>query len=276
MATNKATDAERRRADRNRLEQAARALLSSEGWHHWVRVRATNGLARYSLANCHATAGRNLRRGLPRVPGAEPMCSKGRARDADPRTDGRPSRRARGSIAGGRGDTEEPIRMRFAAVPVFDVSQTGALPDKEPVPLHPPSEPIGGATHAHLLAPLRQLATELGCKTDLRPLDGAADGWCDSETKQIVINGALSANAQVRLLVHEIAHALGLGYSDYGRRQAEVLVDTVTFVVCGSVAWMSRDRACPTWPAGVRPASSTRFATTQRRSASSPGVSNSI
>ena len=48
------TDAERearRRADRERLEEAARALLSSEGWQRWVRVRATNGLARYSLGN---------------------------------------------------------------------------------------------------------------------------------------------------------------------------------------------------------------------------------
>ena len=35
--------------------------------------------------------------------------------------------------------------------------------------------------------------------------------------------------------VHEIAHALGVGYSDYGRRRAEVLVDTVTFIVCGAV-----------------------------------------
>src|SRR5665647_980628 len=43
--------AERREADRNRLEQSARALLDSEGWQRWVRVRSTNGLARYSFAN---------------------------------------------------------------------------------------------------------------------------------------------------------------------------------------------------------------------------------
>jgi hypothetical protein len=36
-------------------------------------------------------------------------------------------------------------------------------------------------------------------------------------------------------LVHELAHALGVGYREYGRRRAEVLVDTVTYVVCGSV-----------------------------------------
>jgi hypothetical protein len=58
------TEAERdarRRADRERVEQAARALLTSEGWQCWMRVRATNGLSRYSLRNqwliaceCHA------------------------------------------------------------------------------------------------------------------------------------------------------------------------------------------------------------------------------
>jgi hypothetical protein len=39
----------RRRADRERIEQAARALLTTEGWRRWIRVRATNGLSRYSL-----------------------------------------------------------------------------------------------------------------------------------------------------------------------------------------------------------------------------------
>ena len=66
-------------------------------------------------------------------------------------------------------------------------------------------------------------------------LDGSADGWCDSAKREIVVNEALAANARVRVLVHEIAHALGVGYSEYGRRRAEVLVDTVTFIVCGAV-----------------------------------------
>jgi hypothetical protein len=32
---------ERRRRDRDRLEQATRELLSSEGWKRWLRARAT-------------------------------------------------------------------------------------------------------------------------------------------------------------------------------------------------------------------------------------------
>lgn len=242
MATRKTTDAERaerRRADRDRLEQAARALLSSKGWQRWVRVRATNGLARYSFGNQLLIAmqrpdatyvagfraflelNRCVRKGERSIRILAPMGVRPDPKDVL-------------AEEGGRED-EQPRRMRFRAVPVFDVSQTEALPGKEPVPLHPPSEPIGGATHAHLLAPLQDLAAELGFNTNLRPLDGLAEGWCDSQKKAIVINAALPANAQVRVLVHEIAHALGVGYSDYGRRQAEVLVDTVTFVVCGSV-----------------------------------------
>jgi hypothetical protein len=34
--------------------------------------------------------------------------------------------------------------------------------------------------------------------------------------------------------LHELAHALGLGYGQYGREKAEVLVDCVTYVVCSS------------------------------------------
>lgn len=43
--------AERRRRDRERLQQAARELLSSYGWRRWVRVRSQVGLARLSLSN---------------------------------------------------------------------------------------------------------------------------------------------------------------------------------------------------------------------------------
>ena len=43
--------ARRRAHDRARLEQAARELLTSEGWQRWIKVRARNGLAKYSLGN---------------------------------------------------------------------------------------------------------------------------------------------------------------------------------------------------------------------------------
>lgn len=242
MRGRKLSDAERaqrREADRDRLERSARALLSSEGWQRWVRVRSTNGLSRYSFGNQLLIAmqrpdatyvagfraflelNRCVRKGERAIRILAPMSVRVRDGEARERTGGP--------------DCEQPRRTVFRSVSVFDVSQTDPLPGTQPVALEPPSQPIEGATHAHLLAPLRVLAGELGYSVSLHTLQGAADGWCDSNGREIVVNATVSANAQVRVLVHEIAHALGVGYTEYGRRRAEVLVDTVTFVVCGSV-----------------------------------------
>ena len=231
--------AKRRQADRDRLEQAARALLSTEGWQRWVRVRSTNGLSRYSFHNqlliamqcpdASYVAGfrafldlnRRVRKGERAIRILAPMSIRTRDNGAARRE--------------GTDDDEQRRRTVFRAVAVFDVSQTEGLPGTEPVSLDSPSQPIEGDTHAHLLTPLAELAGELSYSVARRPLDGPADGWCDSHRHEIVINDELPANAQVRVLVHEIAHALGVGYSEYGRRRAEVLVDTVTFIVCSAV-----------------------------------------
>jgi hypothetical protein len=240
MSYRRLTDAERaerRRSDRERLQRAAHALLHSEGWRRWVRVRASNGLARYSFHNQLLIAlqcpdasfvagfraflklGRCVRKGERAIRILAPMSV--RCREAE---------HAEGNDAG-----EERRRTVFRAVAVFDVAQTEALPGSEPVPLEPPGEPITGDSHAHLLDPLARLAAELGFRLEHRPLEGSADGWCEVADRRIVVNANLSGNARVRVLVHELAHALGVGYREHGRRRAEVIVDTVTYVVCGSL-----------------------------------------
>ncbi len=178
------TDAERearRRADRERLEEAARALLSSEGWQRWVRVRATNGLARYSLGNqllialqrpdatyvagFRAFLGLNrcVRKGERAMRILAPMTVKEHDED---------------------GEETGEARTLFRAVAVFDVSQTDPLPDREPVPLEPLREPVTGSSHAHLITPLENLAAELGYSVRRLALDGQADGWCDFERRE--------------------------------------------------------------------------------------------
>jgi len=242
VRTGKCSDeqrAERRRADRERMETAARALLSTEGWKRWVKVRSTNGLARYSFGNQLLIAlqrpdatyvagfrafldlNRCVRKGERAIRILAPMTVHVRDPNAVEQH--------------GTDEGETRRRTLFRAVSVFDVSQTEPLPGCEPVPLCPPSQPVEGDTHAHLLPALRCLAAELGYTIRHEALEGSADGWCDHDKHEIVVNESLSANAQVRITVHEIAHALGIGYTDYGRRRAEVLVDTVTFIVCGSV-----------------------------------------
>jgi hypothetical protein len=108
-------------------------------------------------------------------------------------------------------------------------------PGSSPSPVAPPAEPIEGDSPRHLIAPLQQLGRELGYRVEIRELpDEGPGGWCDPTHRQIVVASG-PANRQVRTLVHELAHALGLGYGQYGRERAEVLVDCVTYVVCSSV-----------------------------------------
>ena len=225
----------RRQADRERLEQAARALLTTDGWQRWIRVRATNGLSRYSVRNQWIIALDCYRRGITPtyVAGFRAFLALNRC-----------VRKGETAIkilapvpAKERDDSGEETgkkRIFFRTVPVFDVSMTETLPDRDPIPLAPPAEPITGDSHAHLIAPLQRLAGELGYRVDFRelPEDGPG-GWCDAKRKEIVV-AAGPANRQVRTLVHELAHALGLGYEQYGREQAEVLVDTVTYCVLGA------------------------------------------
>ena len=229
--------AQRRAEDRERLERAARELLTSDGWRRWIEVRARNGFARYSLGNqllialqapdarfvagFHAwkDLGRRVTKGQRGIRILAPMPIRRRDND-DP--------------AAEREDAKS-VRTRFKSVAVFDVAQTEPLPGREPVALEPPTEPIAGTSHAHLIAPLGKLASELGFEVEQRHLDGGADGWCDPQAKRIVVNAALPANARVRVLVHEIAHALGIDYADRGRARAEVMVDCVTYVVCGQL-----------------------------------------
>jgi N-terminal domain of anti-restriction factor ArdC len=233
------TEAERdarRQADRERVEQAARALLTTDGWQRWIKVRASNGLARYSLRNqlliamdCHAhgitptyiagfraflALNRCVRKGEKAIHILAPVTVKQRDEHGEP--------------------TAEKA-VFFRVVPVFDVSMTDPLPGREPVPLTPPTQPITGDSHQHLIAPLIAHAATLGYHVEIRELpEHGPAGWCDPTHQRITV-AAGPANRQVRILVHELAHAHGLDYQQYGREHCEVLADCVTYCVLGSL-----------------------------------------
>jgi hypothetical protein len=231
------TEAERdarRKADRDRLEQAARELLTTDGWQRWIKVRASNGLCRYSLGNQMILAIEAYRRDitLTYVAGFRAWLQLNRVprkgegiRILAPVTV--KYRDEHGEQTGGK-------RVFFKAVTVWDVSGTDPIPGKEPVPLTPPAQPISGDSHHPLIAPLTAHAAELGYSVEIRDLpEHGPGGWCDPKQRQIVVATG-PANQQVRTLTHELAHAHGLGYAQYGREQAEVLVDCVTYCVLGS------------------------------------------
>jgi hypothetical protein len=231
------TDAEReqrREHDRQRLHRAAQQLLSSDGWQRWVRVRARGGLARLSLNNQLLVAmscpdatfvagfkawlalGYCVRKGEKAIRIIAPMPIKP--------TDNQ--------------DTEEDgsrPRVLFKGVSVFDRSQVAPLPGVDPAPLEPPCEPLTGDSHAHLLAPLQAFTESLGFIVSLEQVPGATGGWCDQKARRIVVDANQPPNARLRILIHETIHALGVGYAEYGRERAEVIVDTATYLVAASV-----------------------------------------
>ena len=226
--------AERHRADRERLKLAAEELLTSEGWRRWVRVRAS--FHSYSAGNCMLLALQCHQRGIvpQRIAGFRAWLKLGRCVRK-----GEAALRILAPVTvkqrDERGEDTDERRMFFKTAFVFDVSQTEALPGIDPVPLEPPREPLTGASHQHLLGPLEALAESLGFSVAFEAIPGSAGGWCDAKAKRIVVDANTPPNGRVRTLVHECAHALGIDYERYSRAQAEVIVDTVTYLVAASV-----------------------------------------
>jgi hypothetical protein len=244
MSKHRLSEAERERrrtADRERLHQAAEQLLSSEGWQRWVRTRATNGLSRYSFNNQLLIA---LQTGgtATFVAGFKAWLKLGYAvrkreraiRILAPMPLG-PRKDEKGTGADREEADGEEGRVLFRSVAVFDRRQVDVVDGADPTPLEPPCEPLTGESHRHLLKRLEAFADSVGFSVAFEPVAGDAGGWCDPRAGRIVVAVGLAGNAQVRVLVHELAHGLAVGYREFGRRRAEVIVDAVTFIVCGSV-----------------------------------------
>jgi hypothetical protein len=222
---------QRRARDRERLKRAAEQLLSSEGWERWIRVSSRNGLSRYSVNNQLLIAfarqdaafvagfrswlelGYQVRKGEKAIWILAPLRIKDRDRVS--------------------GEETRETRTLFRAVPVFDRAQVMA--GENAAPLEPPCEPLSGDSHQHLLEPLERWAGSLGFAVSFETIDGPAGGWCDAKRQRIVVDASQPRNAQVRILIHEIAHAMGVDYRRYSRPQAEVIVDCVSFVVGSGV-----------------------------------------
>ena len=82
---------------------------------------------------------------------------------------------------------------------------------------------------------MQAFAESLGFSVSFEQIPGETGGWCDQNARRIVVDADSPANAQLRIIVHETVHALGVGYAEYGRERAEVIVDTATAIAVGSV-----------------------------------------
>jgi hypothetical protein len=136
--------------------------------------------------------------------------------------------------------TEDQIPRFQLRACLFDETQT----DGDPLP-ELPRDPITGDTHEGLITPLCLLAGDLGYEVRFQMVPGRANGYCDLTQHLIIIDDAMPPNAQVRTLIHEIAHAHGIGYAEHGRSRAEVLVESVTFIVCGAIGLDTTGESIP-------------------------------
>jgi hypothetical protein len=236
------------------LESAVASLQSSDGFREWLRARAL--FHGYSLNNTfliHAQCpeatrvasakvwrelGRHQVKGSTALRVYAPMEWHVDAKGQQP---GEVNQW--GQVAF-QCDKHKRVCVRaktFKLVPVFDVSQT----DGEPLPDPPVPAPIDGDSHAHLEPALVSLANEIGFSVSTEVLGDGSGGYCNHTAKAIVVAEGQASNARVRVLVHEIAHALGVGYKEYGRGPAETIVEAVTYIVLAGQGLATDESSVP-------------------------------
>ena len=256
-------EAQRKEAT-DKLEGAIKSLETSDGFREWLRARAlfhtyslNNTLlivaqcpeaTRIASAKVWNELGRHIVKGSRSLKVFAPMewhiqCEPGElgAKWNDKRK-----------------RWERKVRT-FKLVPVFDVSQT----DGEPL-AHLEVAEVDGDSHGRLIDPLMNMAESLGYKVKIQDT-GDAGGWCDSTAKIIAVSDKLEFNGMVRVLVHEIAHALGVSYTQYGRGPAEVIVEAATYIVLAGQGFDLDPASVPYiagWGKGKATVTMAEFATT--------------
>ena len=219
---------ERRARQRDEIEAATRALLTSDGWTSWVRIRCS--FRKYSLGNQLLIAAQ--RPEATRVAGFRTWINMGRAVRK-----GEKAIRINAPIPTRRPDDantdERPITFR--AVPVFDIAQTEPIPGATQAPLGPPGSPVTGDSHIHLVPRIEAFAQDRGWSIERESLPPGTGGYWDERTGRIVLSDTLTGSTTVRVLIHECVHALGVTYTTHGRAEAEVITDTTTHIVCATL-----------------------------------------
>ena len=218
------------------MEASCRELLSSEGWRRFAETRAA--FHRYSFGNCMLIA--MQRPDATQVAGFKAWQSlgrqvrKGERAHPHPRADERQgARRARAMRLASRSRSSAPFR-----------SSTSRRPTASRCRRRRASRSPATRTSA-ISRRSRRSPRSLGYTVGSEALEHAG-GYCDdARTTHRRLGGDHAANARVRVLVHELAHALGVGYKEYGREVAEVIVETATVVVCGALGLDTSGESIP-------------------------------
>jgi hypothetical protein len=275
-----------RDAKRQDAERRLDALLSQEGWATWLRLRRS--LHRYSWTNQvliatqawaqHAMA----QDGHPDAP--DPPCSPTptlvKAAWKWKRDGYHPAKGTRGlyvwtfmdrvrtsgtwsccghQLKRGKGCPScGKSSHYFALKPVFDASQVRSFDTGQPPHIElPQGQPITGDEPATTLLPaLAAWAVDnidglAAVQLDAPAHESMPDagGWWDPRSATVTVVGRGSRNAQLRVLIHELAHAAGITSSnpdlDLTYADAEVAVECVSYMVASTAGLDTSGEAIP-------------------------------
>lgn len=230
--------AERRAAERERIEAAVEELRSSAGWQAWLSTRSR--FHRYSLSNQLLIAAQNPE--AVKIAGFRKWLELGYCvrKGETALYIWAPCPPSRKQIEEARERGEEIPRTFFKMTPVFGDNQVQELPPPaEPQPIRPPVRQIEGDDLDWTWLPLTALAEEIGSTVEIGWTE-PANGYYEPATRKITISERLSGNARIKTLIHELAHALlraeppaedlTLTYA-----QEELIVESIAFTVTGTL-----------------------------------------
>jgi len=244
--------AARRRADREFARNAVEQLRSSEGWQRWLATRRhfhsyslTNQLL-IAMQNPHATRVAGFRAWLKLG-----YCVKRGERAIRIWVPITPSRRQLERWERAGSDSAARPRTCFKLDPVFDRQQVGPLPPPAtPAPLDPPVHDVTGEDLAPVLPRLVAFALQIGSAVEFEAIPGQRRGYYELDTRRIAIRKDMPANAQVKTLIHELAHALLRAEPAEDdplleRAAEELVVESVAYTVCGALGLDSAGYSVP-------------------------------
>jgi hypothetical protein len=124
----------------------------------------------------------------------------------------------------------------FTCVPVFDISQTAgpALPVYSISP--------NGNTTSSWLTRLQGYAATIGIEVKVTDT-GTADGYFSPKDNLICLSNRLDTDGMTHCLVHELVHAAGIGYQEWGVKAAEIITETAANIVCSEMGLCTAEQS---------------------------------
>ena len=108
-----------------------------------------------------------------------------------------------------------------------------------------------GDSHEWLLRPLSWLAADIGCLIGVEECEEGCDAHMDAVGRFITLRDGLAVNMRVKVLVHELAHAL-LAFvfplaevSELTRYEEEIVAETSAHFVCAAYGLDSSSSSIP-------------------------------